>query len=276
MSDPVFLFGNLLAVILALMAFVWVRVRTREGIRALVAAAVVWGAVLFAGQPLIRHWVEAPQRAARQVQAQAEQALLQRPEFRALKQYEPDRYHDLLQQLTLRPAKPLDAAARNRIMRAEMVEAIAASLPRASDDAIAAYVDSVIGELDVLEQEQDGSLCMTYLYPLRGEGIDAPKYFPAELLDAESSAIAAVIRSAHVTPRNPPDPRQAMEAFAPVASQIADEFGRDWQAVLLYHDRPETDKAKVCRIVARVYQLTRRLPPQVRSPAQRYWARPHA
>ena len=271
--NSAFLLANLLAMVFALVAVVWAHSRWRDKTRSFLVAGAVWAGAVAVGTPAIKYWLAAPQRAAERAKAQAEQVLLKRPEFRALKQYQPDSYTAWALvpawKAKMEPGRPIP----NEELRWGISMVLKNLLLRASDEAISAYVEATLDQLDVLKQK-DGALCFSYLYPSPGQGIDGPKYFSPAQLDAESEASAAVIRTATESPQAAPNADQARMVFQPIVVKLANEFGSDWQMINGPY-RADTDKAKLCRIVSRAYELTRQLPPEERSLAQRYWTMAH-
>lgn len=267
---------SLLALAIAMVAYVWGYARNRDKVRSLLTATLFLGAGFVVGKPLLGYISNTPERAL----AQKKQALAKATEhdtaIQALKQYAPNSYDEFLITLAsapnyqpLKPGQPAwNIVARDLLSRLVIRNHF---LERTNDpEVLAEYATAMVVVVEYLGANSPED-CVRYLKP---DGIDGPKLLSTELLQTEADAMASVIRAGSASPTYVKAEPVSWQTLEPVAKQIRDEFQADphqlWEPW-----KQDVDAGTYCKMARRFIKTTLRQPEPERSQLLRALLRVH-
>lgn len=194
--------------------------------------------------------------------------LLTMPLYSALKAYEPQIYQQIVEEVKSgfqRGTSMTELRARTLPLIEEVYRR---RLPYASDDALRAFIEVLLDQIGVLYAE-DPVLCYEYLFPEAGKPLDVTRYFSQELLEQELSVMAAVIKSAATSARQPPTEQQVQRQLTQAWTRLSTEFGED-VALLEEPEVPAINKKRVCEITYALYSDINSLADHEAMPLLRY------
>ena len=229
--------------------------------RTVVALAFVLCFVLFS--VLAKEFVVPRVRAWR-----TEQALLDIPVYRLVKEGDPVTYEKLKSSMVISVQRGERREQVVNALRSVFVPTIPKYIPIASDESIVHYMDVLVKEMEMLLAE-DASLCYQFLFPQPNVFLDLSRHLSSDLQKADMDALAEVIRSAIKSPQARPDGKVGQELLGKVARDMTVEYGED-VSLLKKAQEPTADKAKVCALTLSLYKKAIALPSQENGVLLRY------
>lgn len=206
-----------------------------------------------------------------------ETALLESPLFKAIRQYEPNAYENLvrdLQEFTRRETQSrvagsrIDDAEITGAVRGRIADIAQKRLPTASDRAVVSYMGVMVAEIRELRRH-GGELCFRFLFPQQSTPFDGRKYFSKEMQEADIAALVQVISSSAENPQLLPSRSDVEASLEPIIAELVREHGNDL-SMLQNPSASSVDKGKVCSMTIDLYSRVLRLPMQESSRVLRF------
>lgn len=227
------------------------------------AQAVIFTAAFLVFNTLAREFVVPSYRAY-----ELERSLLNLPAYREIAIADPDAYSRIT--TTLRGAIADRAGLQQAIAQSRSIvgEVAVRHLPRASNEAVTAYVSVMLEELDQLARA-DHELCYAFLFPQANAGRMFGQHIDEATQRRDLEELAHVIGSARASPQLPPTSDQAEPLLERVVARLSEDFGSDVQ---LLHQAPHarSDWPKVCDVTRALYRQIASLPQEQSGVALRY------
>lgn len=198
----------------------------------------------------------------------AEQQLLALPAFPAMKQHDPAVYDALMSDLR---AGILEQQSEEELLarvKPRVEQLVQERVPLASDDAVVAYMRIMIREMRELNR-QDPDLCYKLLFPQQYGAINAFTYLPKDLVEADSAALAQVIRTSAESPQLIPDEAEIAIDLSAVVDGLWARHGENTALLQDLHS-PTASRELGCNLVADLYDGVLALPLQRSSKLLRY------
>ena len=188
----------------------------------------------------------------------AEAKLQEIPAFKAIKLHDSETYAQIMVEVKSAMKAGSGEARYIAIVREHVTRIVQKRLPKASNEAVVAYIGATMVELDELYKRGD-DLCHRFLFPQPGDALDARAYFSQETQDADLAALARVIETSARDPQRVPEDFEVLPKLQPIFEDLASEYGS--QVALL--QRPNgfgVNKRKVCEIASGMYDKILALP----------------
>lgn len=157
----------------------------------------------------------------------------------------------------VRSGEPTDKTAL-RIADA-LQEILPRYMPRASDDAVVAFANVMIHDLDELDRT-NGDACYGFLYPHKYSGAGfAAKYLDSKSKEADLDVLFQVVETAIKRPQAEPSPEASNQLLKPIQVALFQKYGRD---LMLFQGvaRDSAERKKVCDISLNMFQQIAALP----------------
>ncbi|HET7791805.1 MAG TPA: hypothetical protein VFL64_00350 [Rhizobacter sp.] len=253
----------LFAAVVAVAAGAVLRSSVRQ--RSQVAAMVlVVGAVL----GVAAHYLIVPPLQARYDAGTLDESLTRNAAFAAIKKHDPQTYARLTDDMRgwlLAGKSKADIIDR---VSAEVTTLVQKRLPQASNEAATEYMRVKVQEMTELRQ-RGGDLCYRFLYAKPAQGVDLSKYVAVSTLDADTSTLSQVMRTALVSPQPVPQQAEVAAALKPVFEALAGRHGGDL-AMLQNPQAAGADPDKLCAISIDMYSVILQRPTQESGQMIRY------
>lgn len=214
--------------------------------------------VLFVGFSALSEQFLGPRLSLPWEMKRAEQALLQVPAYQAMKQYDPQTYTAIMDDLRRgleggKTQKDLIAQIKPRVE-----QLVQKRMPVASDQAVVDYMGVTVRELRELKR-RDPALCFKFMFPQQYGVLNARDYMSKDIIDADFAGLAEVIRTSATAPQPVPAESEVSDDLKAVVTQLHQRHGDD--ATILQHlQDPHVDQAKGCEITAELYEGILALP----------------
>jgi hypothetical protein len=209
-------------------------------------------AVAFAVIYALSHQFVYPDLNAWYSSRQAESALLEMPAFQAIKQYDPNTYQTILADLRRGLKNGSDESQLIAQLRGHLDPVIDKRLLHSSDEAAAAFADVMFTKISELKAH-GGDLCFRFLFPEGLPPIDGWKYFTKKTREADSAALAQVVKTSAERPTPIPPESEVMPTLQLAHDALAKHFGEDVVQMLVEPYGAGVDKGKVCDMTIFLY-----------------------
>lgn len=200
-----------------------------------------------------------PHAEARYKMYEVDQALAQNAAFSALKQYDAPTYRSILTELNLLVREGKTQQEVFVTVRGIIEPLVLKRIPEASDEAAARYMTAMLAEMKEL-YAGGGDLCYRFLFPVKGQALELPKYISEAARKEDAAALGEVLRSASASPQTPPLASEVEPILRAAVTPIAERYGNDL-AMLQNPGAPGVDKSRLCEITINLYGRILKLPP---------------
>jgi len=199
-----------------------------------------------------------PKMQAGLIVEEADEVLVNNPAFVAIKQYDPQTYSQIMADIRTAVEKGQNKESAVTSVRGKILSLVQNRLPKASNEAAVAYMDTMLEEM-ILLQKQGGDICFGLLFPQPGQPTDISPYIPESLRQSDMDGLKAIIETAATAPQPMPSESEITVALVPIIEGMAKQFGEDI-AMLQAPFAPGVDKAKVCEMTIYMYSRILALP----------------
>jgi hypothetical protein len=225
---------------------------------------IVFAAALALGRELVE-----PRLQAQQVEYQ----LLELQVYRALKQYEPDSYAQIVAAFkegiaSKRPMEQIWATTRPVVG-----DVTSKRLPHASDAVLMSCAGHIVTAVSALHAS-GGTSCFSYINPAPGEATNFTAILGKEFEKKELDLLAEVVTSAAGTTREPVPERDATADIEAVVGKLMQKYTQEDLASLQNPSSPTLDKRKFCQMTADLYREAMSLPEPRNAQLVRYLMQP--
>jgi hypothetical protein len=197
-----------------------------------------------------------------------ERTLLALPAFQAIKQYDRTTYDALMSDLRAGLMHQISEDELLAEVKTRVEQLVQKRLPSASDEAVVTYMNVMIREMRELNR-QDPALCYKFLFPQQYGVINALKHLPKELTDADSIALAQVIKTSAENPQSMPTEIDVSADLDAVVTTLEKRHGNGIAALQDLHS-PTVSKSVGCELTAELYDGVLSLPQDRSSRLLRY------
>lgn len=200
-----------------------------------------------------------PQLQASYAASTLDNSLAGNPAFAAIKQYDAPTYSRILTEIKAAISRGQSEAEATIAVRNNITTLVQQRLPRASDEAAAAYMRVMVQEMTELNKH-GADTCYRFLFPQAGQPIDMNRFVPESIKQADLAALGEIIRSSATAPQAVPTEADVSPFLEPIVEDLARRYGQD-MVVLQAPAAPGVDKAKVCLMTIAMYDRILQLPP---------------
>lgn len=231
-------------------------VRDRLHRKPLYAAVWVVSAAVLVG---LSQWWITPNLQARYDASVLDASLAGNAAFAAIRKHDPETYERMMSELRAGLLQGQTRAQLVEVARQQIGALVQKRLPRASDEAATEYMRVMVQEMTELRQ-RGGDLCYRFLFGGPQQSLDMRQYVSVNTIEADSSALSQVLRSASVSPQPVPAQADVAERMKPVITALAGRYGPDL-ALLQQPQAPGVDRDKLCSISIDMYSVILQMPP---------------
>jgi len=183
--------------------------------------------------------------------SEAEENLLNQPDYAAMKKHEPEAYQQMMAILRDGLKAGNSVADIQVAARSVLTGLLEKRMPVAGDAAVVDYMKVSMRELREIHAGGDDA-CYTFLNPASGKPFDVTKRVSSVTMEADGRALAAVIESAATAPQPRVNLAEHEVSFVKVVEKLQAKYGDD----LAMLDKPQTTptaKRRVCEMTADLY-----------------------
>ncbi len=201
------------------------------------------------------------------VVAMFEQSLSDIPAYQTLREYDPAFYDGLIVTYKQLVGQDLTDKQVSDALRAKQAKLMERLLPGASDEAIIAYAQLIVDQLD--ELRLDGiEPCLSLLIPQAGPHNTSTVY--SEITKGrELDTLDVTLRTYHAD-RQLPAEKDVWPDLGPIFEELFDEFGADNVAAMENSYDPGVDRGLVCNVTRALYSGILKLPERSAANALRW------
>jgi hypothetical protein len=205
-------------------------------------------------------------------QRTVENALLELPLYKEIKNYDPQSYQLIRREIfaAIKRGQPDDAVSK---VRPILFQIGMRYIPLASDDALTNCIGALVRTMDELTQI-DPMLTYKWLFPKQYGYVRADKYVKKETTQAMLNSLAEVIRTGASNPVVVKDFGEAETHLEKIRSVLFGKYGKELQVLSDLHS-PRIDRKKACQLMIDIYDEVLKLPKRESCIVLRYLFKDH-
>lgn len=188
-----------------------------------------------------------------------EEELSKLPAYVAIKQYAPDTYSRVKDQMRSGVAQGKSQVEIAAIVRAEIGALAVKKLPQAGDREAIDYLKVSVQEMKELHA-RGGGLCYKFVLPQAGAEFDVSRYLSEETKAADMKALTAVLESAATNPQAIPVESEVVALMERAVLAMVAQEGADALTIIQNPAANGLDQERVCEVMIAMYSKIFELP----------------